>query len=88
MDIKFYLLFSDNGLTDHDILVEDFKGTFKSPELAMEAYDSLYRHSGVRGLVSEFDSHSQTFRILYRTSGYSSPMFENEFKPGWIDKWP
>ncbi len=91
--MKEYLLFVGDAITDHDILVRDFIGTFLTAENAMDYYDERFDPDSwtypSNALVAKYNN--EELNILYRTKFHLSIFAQEnhpfEFRRNWLSAW-
>lgn len=75
-----YLLFADEGLSDHDLTVDDFIASFDEAEDAVQHYDSMDKGSAV---VATWDG--KEIKIQYRyLPDFWPPIFKKAEWEGWV----
>lgn len=79
-----YLLFVDNGLTDHDLTIRDFVGQFASIESALQHAGTLLTGEYPPSAAIIKLNEDGEWKIIARTADYCHHF--TEFVPGWIDE--
>ena len=90
-----YLLFAEKcGGEDHDLTIQDYAGTFETPEAAMDFYDErIWREDLWKAAAVVFYGQrdgscwKDGWAVVRRTTEYSTVAPHHEVRPHWADKW-